>query len=68
MAKVVRGVIPYDPKEGRAYVNSVGSNEREARVNVECLDISDEVLNRLEFLDCSVAFSWPRRDNPTQQP
>jgi len=47
-------VIPYDPVDDAWFVGAVGQNEREAMVNVDLCADSDEQLNRMKYVKCSI--------------
>lgn len=49
MGEALIGYVPYDPTERRYFVNATGSSIAEAGVNLSCIDLSDKVVNRLEF-------------------
>lgn len=60
MAKVEKGIIPYDPIMDRSYVNAIGSNKNEASINTDYIELSDEIISRLEFIECTIAFTYPQ--------
>lgn len=41
--------------DGRPLINATGSTEAEAKANIGLLDLTDEELKRVEFVDAELA-------------
>lgn len=50
----MKAFIPHDPVTGSYYINAVGNNENEAKVNLDLCEDSYEVVDRCIIIPCEI--------------
>lgn len=55
----IHAYIAVDPVEGKAYANAVGSDEAEAGVAFDMIEVPDDVRTRVEFKWATITFDPP---------
>lgn len=54
MKMKMKAFIPHDPVTGSYYINAVGNNENEAKVNLDLCEDSYEVVDRCIIIPCEI--------------
>jgi hypothetical protein len=65
MTTISYGFIPYDPETENTYINSVGSSEVEASINLDLVGLSIQELLRIKFLPCEIHYDKPPTEENT---